>query len=182
MDQIKGNDAVKFDNYKTEWEECTKALLKTSKDPILWCNRAQICLKGGWPELSLLDAKRAEKLLLNHENIHTRQKLLFTAKYLYAEALSALGVPILASFAYENLIELINKLGNEKVNDIDLKIYEEKRDAHQSLIDDQYNIFVKEGAKIKTAITNGWYKFFGKYPWDDRVKERLDSTVMQKFQ
>ena len=101
--------------------------------------------------------------------VHIVRKLkkLFMAKYLCNEDLSAFRIPILASLAYEKLIELINEPGGKLVN-IDPKIYE---DAHLSIFDKQITFLLKK------LQNNGWYKFFGKYPWD-YIK---DSTVLQKF-
>lgn len=60
--------------YISVWNKYSSALVKTSKDPNLWCQRALVCLKEGYPENALIDAKRVLilcdelKIISNYSN------------------------------------------------------------------------------------------------------------------
>ncbi|KAF0424723.1 mynd domain protein [Gigaspora margarita] len=71
--------------YISVWNKYSSALVKTSKDPNLWCQRALVCLK--------------------EDNIELQQ-LSYKGRYYYAEALRALGLLGMSASEYEKLKDL----------------------------------------------------------------------------
>src|SRR5687768_10446768 len=93
-----GNEAMKNQDYIKAWEDYTKGLEITPKDPVLWSNRSLTCLKAGFPELALMDAHRVvtlcDKDAINRDE--SLKTVLQKGKYRHAESLAALGLPGLA--------------------------------------------------------------------------------------
>ncbi|RHZ50017.1 hypothetical protein Glove_508g71 [Diversispora epigaea] len=185
--RTKGNEAIKQNNYLKAWKEYTRALIKDSRNPILWCNRSLACLKGGWPELALVDTVKAEELCISDVNKLNNdvelQKLLFKSRYRYAEAMAALGIPILAGRAYHLLLKEFEFYSI--VSDSDRKLCNVKGDIYLQLANVQRSVLREQANEDKIIITNegsGWYKFKGNYPWDCRLHNRLSREFLEKMQ
>ncbi|EXX55085.1 uncharacterized protein OCT59_019649 [Rhizophagus irregularis] len=183
--RINGNDAIKNKDYIKAWEEYTKGLKITPKDPVLWSNRSFACLKAGFPELALMDAYRVITLcdqdtIKDNESLRTvYQKGYFR----YAESLDALGLPRLAEIAFNIIV-------NDKlIKDIDRKKAMDRKFKLSKTNLDQTRHMAKEGQKgsgnFKFLITEedvGFYKFDGKYPWDIRPDDRIKESNLLKIQ
>src|SRR5436190_1606760 len=101
--RINGNDAIKNNDYIKAWEEYTKGLEITPKDPVLWSNRSLACLKAGFPELAMMDAYRVIDLC-GKDCDESFKTVYQKGKFRYAESLAALGLPRLASEAFNDIL------------------------------------------------------------------------------
>src|ERR1044071_7685236 len=101
--QFEGVATLRNGRYISEWNQYTSELAKTPRDPNLWCSRALICLKEGYPEIALMDAKRVLLLCDESEDSIELQKISYKGRYYYAEALRALGLPGLSASEYKKL-------------------------------------------------------------------------------
>ncbi|GBB86512.1 hypothetical protein RclHR1_12930009 [Rhizophagus clarus] len=178
-----GNDAIKNKDYIKAWEEYTKGLEITPEDPVLWSNRSFACLKAGFPELAMMDAYRVMNLC-NQDNIKNNESLrtLYQkGNFRYAESLTALGLPRLAESAFNIIIndKLIKDVDRKKAMDRKLKL--------SKILSEQNHYMIREVQKghEKFLITEedvGFYKFDGKYPWDNRPDERIKESNLLKLQ
>src|SRR5581483_2629644 len=96
--QFEGIPTLRNGRYIPERNQYTSGLEKTHQDPNLWCNRALICLKEGYPEIALMDAKRVLLLCGENESNIELQKISYKGQYYYAEALRALARSFWAFF------------------------------------------------------------------------------------
>ncbi|CAG8485323.1 13680_t:CDS:2 [Funneliformis mosseae] len=182
-----GNEAIKSKEYIRAWEEYTKGLEITPKDPVLWSNRSFACLKAGFPELALMDARRV--IILCDQDAISRDQSLETVyqkgKFRYAESLVALGLPRLAAEAFNDIIsETMHFVG---MSYIDRKKMLERRIELSKINLEQIHHMVEEGQKNeeKFLITEedvGFYRFNGKYPWDHRPDERTKESALRELQ
>ncbi|RIA98374.1 hypothetical protein C1645_812785 [Glomus cerebriforme] len=85
--QFEGIATLRDGRYISEWNQYISELAKTPRNPNLWCNRALICLKEGYPKIALMDAKRVLLLCDESKDSIELQKLSYKGRYYYAEAL-----------------------------------------------------------------------------------------------
>ncbi|GES91390.1 MYND domain protein [Rhizophagus clarus] len=178
-----GKDAIENKDYIKAWEEYTKGLKIIPENPVLWSNRSLACLKAGFPELAMMDAYRVSDLF-NQDNIKNDESLriiLSKGNFRYAESLTALGLPRLAESAFDIVIN--DKLIKE---DDRKKIRDRKSKLPKILSEKNYYMSreVQKGHE-KFLITEddvGFYKFNGKYPWDNRPDERTKESNLLKLQ
>ncbi|RIA93664.1 hypothetical protein C1645_873943 [Glomus cerebriforme] len=181
--RIRGNDAIKNKDYIKAWEEYTKGLEITPKDPTLWSNRSFACLKAGFPELAIMDSYRVidlcdQDIIRNNESLKTVYQ---KGNFRYAESLAALGLPRLAATNF-NVIA-----SDALTKDVDRKNAMERGLKLSKTSLEQMHHMVKEGQKenenfLITEEDVGFYQFNGKYPWDNRPDERIKESSLQKLQ
>ncbi|CAG8521526.1 11631_t:CDS:1 [Ambispora leptoticha] len=179
--RVRGNEAVKRGDYLTAYHEYNKGLIESPKDPTLWCNRAYVFLKLGYPELTLMDTKRVSNILAAEINFSsaqsdTHQILGFKAAYRQGEAYTQLKLYKLAINKYNGLLmSLSMNLLNENVQ-VDRVSLETKRD-----------FCVEQDKKLSTEFKNyqkfggdaGEFQFNVGYMWDTRPASRGAETTRQ---
>ncbi|CAI2172286.1 7251_t:CDS:2 [Funneliformis geosporum] len=184
-----GNEAIKNKDYIRAWEEYTKGLEITPKDPVLWSNRSFACLKAGFPELALMDARRV--IILCDQDALSRDQSLETVyqkgKFRYAESLVALGLPRLAAEAFSVIISEDETKHFVGMNYLDRKKVLERRIELSEINLKQIHQMVEEGQKehetfLITEEDVGFYQFNGKYPWDHRPDERIKESALRELQ
>ncbi|CAG8468576.1 12468_t:CDS:2, partial [Ambispora gerdemannii] len=198
--QFEGIATLRDGRYISEWNQYTSELAKTPSNPNLWCNRALICLKEGYPEIALMDAKRVLLLCDESEDSIELQKIIYKGRYYYAEALRALGHPGLSASEYEKLNVLPESFGEmtkmkrdefrklastlKKIDDIRIQVSPDGTPTKP--IDEMLLQAISEKCGLSnillTYIDSGWFEFSGQYPWDYRPGERISATVLRELQ
>ncbi|CAH1757372.1 2793_t:CDS:10 [Entrophospora sp. SA101] len=135
------NEAFEKGDYDMAWEDYTKGLIIYPTDPILWYNRSMVNSLKGFPELTIMDAKRSLEIL---ERIYKR-----------------------AVETYERAINE-KKEYQKKLNDQS----ESMKQAYPTLRE-----FVVKNLTFKTIFT-----FNGNYPWDDRIYNHSDKSIIELLQ
>ncbi|CAG8443900.1 6954_t:CDS:1 [Cetraspora pellucida] len=195
--QFEGIATLRDDKYISEWNKYTDKLTKTPNDPNLWCQRALACLKEGYPEIALIDAKRVLLLCDEIKDNIELQKISYEGRYYYAEALRALGLPGMSASEYEmlkDLSESFDKTKKEKFQILALKLRQLSNIRIQvspdGTAEPKNDLLLKE-ISIKRGFTSpimlsyvdcGWFKFVGQYPWDKRPNERISATILKDLQ
>ncbi|CAG8483937.1 10167_t:CDS:2 [Diversispora eburnea] len=169
--QFEGITTLRDGQYVSEWNQYTSELAKTPRNPNLWCSRALICLKEGYPEIALMDAKRV--LLLCDESEDKYEKL---------EALP------------ESFDEMTKTKRNEfrklastlrQIDDIRIQVLPPPP-GNQTNMMLFPEIFKKSefasSVIMLTYIDFGWFEFSGQYPWDHHPSERISATVLKELQ
>ncbi|CAG8577399.1 855_t:CDS:1 [Ambispora gerdemannii] len=180
--RIKGNEAVKRGDYLTAYYEYNKGLVKSPKDPTLWCNRAYVFLKLGYPELTLMDTKRVSNILAetNPSSFsNTHQILGFKAAYRQGEAYTQLKLYKLAINKFNGLLmSLSMNLLNEDVQ-VDRVSLETKRDFcvdQDKKLSKEFKNYQKFGGDA------GEFRFNVGYMWDTRPESRGTEATRQALQ
>ncbi|KAG9288832.1 hypothetical protein G9A89_001156 [Geosiphon pyriformis] len=185
----KGNKKFKEGDYLAAREQYTLALALSPQDPLLWSNRAASHLKAGFPELAIVDAKKAETLLLKRGA--AKDTLFFKIKYRYSEAAAALGV-------YEHAAEKLDAVLKEKnigniITNLDIKLYKQKRKEYREKAAKQ-KIIAEQRIENQSSLQNllydplthlmsmGSFASTGCYPWDTRTRNRMSKKTIQRLQ
>ena len=114
----------------------------------------------------------------NNESLRT---VFQKGNFRYAESLAALGLPRLAAATFDFIIS------NDITKDVDRKKATERRLKLSETSSKQMRHMIKEGRKeqekfLVTEEDVGFYRFNGKYPWDNRPDERIKESNLQELQ
>ncbi|CAG8615945.1 3592_t:CDS:2, partial [Ambispora gerdemannii] len=198
-----GNAAISNGDYQKAYDEYSEGVTLNPNDPVLWSNRAYALLKLGYPELALVDAKRAINTIDQFNIDHERSKFGLIIPTLGKESKDLeydskliqlkLKAKLRECQAYEKL-NLLLHTQNSCAELLEWKEeYAEKNIPFQWLpevirlqIDSKKKCeegCAKFGDEYKEKVEKcGEYTFRGSYPWDKRQTHRIDDEIFQELQ
>ncbi|KAG9296971.1 hypothetical protein G9A89_001809 [Geosiphon pyriformis] len=174
-----GNDAIKRRDYETALIEYNKGITISPKDPALWCNRAYVYLKQGFPELAVMDAIRVSNLIRETDGALSNQNfqiLGFKAAYRQGEAYIALELYQWAQKKFRGLLKF------QRFNSLSIPIDRKDLLAKEDLCHREEKKLVKHKYYKEYEGNNGKFTFSVTYPWDPRSSNRRGRYTLEGLQ